>query len=74
MAGKIIPMPGFSQLHLTLKRAACLYHEPDYLNHAQEIIIQFLAENKGIFIREDSQIDFAIGNGFFNFSLRPPPA
>ena len=44
------------------------------LNHAQEIIFQFLVENKAIFIGEDSQIDFAAGNGYFlNFSLRPPP-
>ena len=60
-------MPSFSQLHLTLKKAACLYYESDYLNHGQEIIIQFLAENKAIFIREDSQIDFATGNVFLTF-------
>ena len=72
VAGKTIPMPSFSQLRQTLKKADCLYYEPDYLNHAQEIIFQFLAENKVIFIREDSQIDFATGNVFsFNFSLRP---
>ena len=48
-------------------------YEPDYLNHAQEIIFQFLAQIKAIFMRpEDSQIDFATGN-FFNFSVRPPP-
>ena len=64
VAGKIIPMPSFSQLHLTLEKADCLYYEPDYLNHAQEIIIQFLAENKAIFIRQDSPNDFAAGNIF----------
>ena len=69
-----MPMPSFSQLHLTLKKADCLYYEPDYLNHAQEMIIQFLAENKVIFIREDSQMDFATGNVFFLiFLLDLPP-
>ena len=59
-AGKIIPMPSFSQLHLTMKKTDYLYYEPNYLNHAQEIIFQFLAENKAIFI----EIDFATGNVF----------
>ena len=65
-------MTSFSQLRLTLKKADCLYYEPDYLNHAQEIIFQFLAEKKAIFIREDSQIDFATGNVFSLFSWTSP--
>ena len=63
-------MPSFSQLHLKLK----MFYEPDYLNHVQEIIIQLLEENRAIFMREHSHIDFATGNVFiFNFSFRPPP-
>ena len=67
-AGKIIPMPSFSQLRLTLKKTDYLYYKPNYLNHAQEIIFQFLAENKEIFIREDSQIDSATRNVYLIFS------
>ena len=36
VAGKIIPMPSFSQLRLTLRNA-------DYLNNTQEIIFPFLS-------------------------------
>ena len=61
-------MPSFSQLRLILKKADYLYYEPDYLNCAQEIIFQFLADKKAIFIREDSQIDFTTtGNVFSTF-------
>ena len=68
-------MPSFSQVRLTLKKTDYLYYEPNYLNHAQEIIFQFLADSKAIFVREDSQIDFATGNVFFfNFPLRPSPS
>ena len=60
-------MPSFSQLRFILKKADYLYYESDYLNCAQEIIFQFLADKKAIFIREDSQIDFATVNVLSTF-------
>ena len=63
--GKIIPMPNFSQSRPTLKKADYLLHEPDYLNHAQEIIFQFLVENKAIFNKGRLTNQFCYRKRFF---------
>ena len=71
VAGKVI----FSQLRPTLKKADYLYYEPDYLNHAQEIIFNFSGKQSDIYKgrRGKTHKLILLPETFCNFSLRPHP-